>query len=543
MYAAYDIIPPSQTDLNQKIDGSDRMDKSMTYIEAVSFIEKLPKFSPAGAVSGQPTYNLTSMEKLLELLGNPHKQLHFVHIAGTNGKGSTAAFMQQILTESGLRTGLYTSPALERFTERIRIGTKEISESELADIAERVKAAYDEMGRRGMRYPSQYEFVCAAALLYFAEKHCDIAVLEVGMGGTFDATNVIDVPDLAMITTISPDHTMILGKTLSEIAGAKAGIIKEHGTVLLYPQKSEAEAVFEAVCREKHAAVHHARMPRGLKSCSLDGQIFDLEDSADLRDLKIHLLGSYQINNAAMAAAGAMLLRSKGWPVTDRAIRDGLEKTCWPGRFELMSRNPVVIADGGHNEEGAMALRKSLEQYFPDQKIVFVTGVLADKDYKKMMDGILPAAGQIVTVTPPDPRALSAAELASFLQTMGVSARPAETMQEALRTALREAGTEGIVCIFGSLSFLGEVRKYLPGLLQEKGIHRSHKEAKRSLGFHLQAAREKAGLSVEELANLAEISEQELIRIEAGEADPELSLLFELAELCAADLKDLLNDI
>ncbi len=432
----------------------------MNYQEAVEFIENLPKFSPAAVVSGKESYDLTSMNTLLEILGNPHKKLKFVHIAGTNGKGSTAAFIQKILMESGLAAGLYTSPALERFTERIRIGSDEISEMDLVRITGIVKQAYEEMDRKGYRCPSQYEVVCAAAMFYFAEQRCDIVVLEVGMGGTCDATNVIDVPELAVITTISLDHTAILGDTEAKIAEAKAGIIKENGMVLLYPQQKEVEAVIEQACRVCSAQLYYASLPHTASSNGLEGQTFELMELG-LKDLYITMLGSYQIYNAAMAVNAAMLLQKRGWPITEAAIRSGLASAVWPGRFEILQRSPIVVADGGHNEEGVTALRKSLEDHFKDRKIIFITGVLADKNYQAMMDTLLPIAERFYTVTPDNPRALPAEKLAGYIRDQHVAAMVCSTVETALSEAIKSTGSDGIICVTGSLYYMGNVRRFI----------------------------------------------------------------------------------
>ncbi len=431
----------------------------MTYREALSFIESMPKFSPAAMAAGEQPFELTTVQELLHRLGNPQDQLHFVHIAGTNGKGSTASFMRSILTAAGYKTGLYTSPAIERFTERIRIDETEIGEEDLGRITGIVYEKYKEMERDGLPLPSEFEVVCAAAFLYFAEQQCDIVVLEVGLGGARDATNVIGAADLAMITTISLDHTGILGSTLPQIAGEKAGIIKENGLVLVYPQTEAVEKVFASVCMEKHAEMVRAALPDGdLVDRSLDGQVFDL---GERKALSISLLGTYQINNASMAVCGAVLLRDKkGYMISEEAIYQGLKECVWPGRFELMNRTPAVIVDGGHNEEGAAMLRRSLETYFPGQKIHFVTGVLEDKAYHEMMGKVIPLADEFFCVTPNNPRALPAEQLAAYIEGEGVHAVSCSSIQEALDAAVRDAGGEGVVCVFGSLYFLGEVRAH-----------------------------------------------------------------------------------
>ncbi|MCR4892861.1 MAG: bifunctional folylpolyglutamate synthase/dihydrofolate synthase [Lachnospiraceae bacterium] len=489
----------------------------MNYQEAMSFINSIPRFSPTSIVNGTATYDLVAVRELLRRLGNPQNSLKFVHIAGTNGKGSTSAFLFQILVESGLKTGLYTSPFLERFTERIRVSQKsssdEISEEALARLTETVKNAADSMDSDGLPYPSEFEIVCAIAFLYFAEENCDIVVLEVGLGGRLDATNVISCPELALIATISLDHTEILGNSLPEIAFEKAGIIKEGCQVILYPQDPEVTAVFQRVCKERAATLYEAVMPDRLLSQNLEGQSFHLtlpvrkgtgsnergssasandsdlslsanesnsakdmasasgnssissgngsdpcENSFEFPELTIRLLGEYQTRNAALAVNAALHLMEKGWPVTEDSIRRGLLTATWPGRFELVRNNPTVILDGGHNEEGAKALLNSLRLYFPNREIIFVTGVLADKAYKKMTGTLIPVARKFFTVSPNSPRALASEALARHLQEQGVEAIACESVPAAVKAALAEAGRDGIVCVFGSLYLIGEAR-------------------------------------------------------------------------------------
>ncbi|MDO4622402.1 MAG: folylpolyglutamate synthase/dihydrofolate synthase family protein [Eubacteriales bacterium] len=435
----------------------------MTYSEAMAFIESIPKFSPAAIVEGdEPMFGLDSIRYLLHLLGDPQKKLHYVHVGGTNGKGSTVAFMASILKTAGYKTGIYTSPALERFTERIRVNGEDIPEDDLGRLTGVVYQAYRQMLEEGKTAPTEFEIVCSVAFLYFLEQGCDIVLLEVGLGGRLDATNIIDHPEIAMITTISRDHTELLGDTLELIAGEKAGIIKAGCDVVLYPQPESVRAVFAEVCAEKHAVLHDAVIPAGTKQFSLEGQVFDLTiGDAAFTDLHIGLLGNYQINNAAMAVNGAICMRRRGWEISDEEIREGLAQASWPGRFELMKKEPAIIVDGGHNEEGARALRESLLRYFPEGGICFVTGVLADKAYDRMMGQTMDLAARYFTVTPPNPRALPAEDLAEWFRERGAEAEACCSIEEALDQAVAAAGPEGVVCVFGSLYYLGAVRKHL----------------------------------------------------------------------------------
>ena len=299
----------------------------MNYHEFMDYLAKMPAFSPQNVEKGKDPFTLDNIILLLSRLGNPQERLKYIHIAGTNGKGSTSAFLNQILIESGYKVGIFTSPFLERFTEQIRINNEEISEEALAAVATKVCEITDSMLENGDSLPSEFEMICSIAFLYFMQESCDIVILETGLGGRLDATNVISTPELALITSISLDHTQVLGDTLEKIALEKAGIIKSGCDVLLYPQYEEVENVFDFVCKECNATLHRAFLPNCATSYDLTGQTFDLCSSAkkcELKNLHISLLGHYQINNAAMAVHAALLLRQKGYSITEENIRLGL---------------------------------------------------------------------------------------------------------------------------------------------------------------------------------------------------------------------------
>ncbi|MBO6133854.1 MAG: bifunctional folylpolyglutamate synthase/dihydrofolate synthase [Lachnospiraceae bacterium] len=476
----------------------------MDYREALKFVNSLPKFSPAACEPGVEPFNLDSIRYLLEKLGNPQKKLKYVHIAGTNGKGSVAAYLSSILMESGLKTGIYTSPFLERFTERIRIGNNEIEEEAFAKLAEEVKEKSDEMVRNGLKAPSEFEIITAIAFLYFVANDCDIVVLETGLGGRLDATNVIDCPEIAIITTISFDHMQVLGDTLEKIAYEKAGIIKRGCDVLIFPQKDEADKVFREAARKQAARLYRMSGHPALKSRSLEGQSFSMKPALlddipgispqyilDLEELRTVLLGSYQISNAALAVNAACILHGKGYPVTSEAIQRGILKARWNGRFELLQRNPYILIDGSHNAEGAEVLREGLELYFSGEKIVFIVGILRDKEYRKMLKAIIPLASCFFAIEPPIDRALSAEELASQIidcideaesDTGGTAAEtvvgvnygtdmnslkdsvfPMKDLESALEAARNKAGKNGVICAFGSLYYIGALRSLVLG--------------------------------------------------------------------------------
>ena len=400
-------------------------------------------------------FGLDRVLTLLEKMGNPEKKLKYVHIAGTNGKGSTASMTASILQKAGYRTGLYTSPYIYRFHERIQINGEQISDEDLVEITEYVKPLADSMEQS----PTEFELVCAIAFEYYVRKQCDIVVLEVGLGGDYDATNVIETPEVAVITNIGLDHTDVLGNTLEEIAKTKAGIFKEGGNAVIYRGLPSVEQVFEDVCEEKHIQLKKADFDSlKLKSHSLDGQVFDC---GDRKDLVLPLLGEHQLHNASVVLSIADTLIEKGWNITEENIRDGLRDVKWPGRFDVVSREPLFIIDGGHNPQCIEALVKNIEDYLAGRKVIALTGVLEDKDYGDMYKPVMPLVDSFVCITPPNPRKLEAAELAEHLRRVGARATACETIEAGVKLALDEAGESGVVLCFGSLYTIGAIREAL----------------------------------------------------------------------------------
>ena len=400
-------------------------------------------------------FGLDRVLTLLEKMGNPEKKLKYVHIAGTNGKGSTASMTASILQKAGYRTGLYTSPYIYRFHERIQINGEQISDEDLVAITEYVKPLADSMEQS----PTEFELVCAIAFEYFVRKQCDIVVLEVGLGGDYDATNVIECPEVAVITNIGLDHTDVLGNTLEEIARTKAGIFKEGGDAVIYRGLPSVEQVFEDVCREKHISLKKADFDGlRLKAHSLDGQVFDC---GDRKDLVLPLLGDHQLHNASVVLSVVDTLIEKGWNISEENIRDGLRDVSWPGRFDIVSREPLFIIDGGHNPQCIEALVKNIEDYLTGRKVIALTGVLEDKDYGDMYQPVIPLVDSFVCITPPNPRKLEAAELAAHLRGAGAQATACQTIKEGVALALREAGEKGAVLCFGSLYTIGAIREAL----------------------------------------------------------------------------------
>lgn len=415
------------------------LSETMAFIHAASWLGSRP--------------GLERMAALMDLLGHPERDVPFIHVAGTNGKGSTAAMLASIFQTAGYRTGLFTSPHLLRYHERIQINGLEISDADLCAAAETVRAAVEQMADT----PTEFERFTAMALVHFSQSRCDVVVLEVGMGGRLDATNIIPAPEAAVIASIGLDHTEYLGHTLAAIAGEKAGIVKPGTRVILAGQPREAEDAVRLACRNCGCPLT-VTVPALRRSGDLSGQTLDYRDR---RDLHLGLLGIYQCQNAALALDTIEVLRAGGWTISEEAIRQGLASARWPGRFEVLRRDPLVLADGAHNPQGAAALAQCLNAYLPGRKLTFVMGVMADKDYPAMLDAVAPFAGGFVTVTPDSPRSLPARELAEVIRRrLALPVRDAESIREGLTLALADCGPEDAVCAFGSLYQTGEVRSF-----------------------------------------------------------------------------------
>jgi len=412
------------------------------------FMEFLQSVSWQGSRLG-----LERMERLMELLGHPEKQLKFVHVAGTNGKGSLTALVSSVLTAAGYRTGVYTSPHLVSYCERMAINGEDIPEEELFALAAQVKPAVEQMEDK----PTEFELLTGMALLWFAQQNCDAVLLEVGLGGRLDATNIIPAPEAAVIMNIGLDHIQILGDTLDKIAAEKAGIIKEGCAVITYPGTEEVESVYRQICDRRHALWRKADLSRmTFVSEDLFGQTFHWDG---LSGLKIRLLGEHQRKNAAVALETIGVLRERGWAISDEAIRIGLDNARWPARLEVLGREPLFILDGAHNGQCAQALADSLNSLLPGKKLVFLTGVLADKDYHDIMALMMPMAKEFFCLTPFSERALPAAELTARLTQWGAKATCCGSVEEGIRMALASAGKDGAVVSFGSLYLAGAVRE------------------------------------------------------------------------------------
>ncbi|MCQ2400530.1 MAG: bifunctional folylpolyglutamate synthase/dihydrofolate synthase [Lachnospiraceae bacterium] len=392
---------------------------------------------------------LSRTKDLLHLLGDPQKKLKFVHIAGTNGKGSTCAMTESVLRHAGYKTGMFPSPFIERFNERIQVNCEEIPDDDLARITGIVADAADSMDD----HPRHFELVTAIGMLWFAEQKCDIVVLEVGMGGEFDSTNVIDPPEAAVICNIGLDHTQFLGNTVEEIAKTKGGIIKPGSAVVLYDNVPSVCSVIEKITEEKGDRLYYAR-DVDLKpvSSSLKGQVF----MAEGEEYTLSLLGRHQLQNAKVVLKIIESLRDKEWKIPLSAVREGLSSAKWPARFELLAEDPVFILDGGHNPQCAEAMADAVSEYLPDTKVTFLIGMLGDKDYSRTLDIISPYAAEFVTLTPESERALPASELAETIIKKGFKAEAFDDTDEGISCA-RSKGRP--VIAFGSLYMAGSIRK------------------------------------------------------------------------------------
>ncbi len=364
-----------------------------------------------------------------------------------------------MLRAAGYRTGLYISPYIQRFGERIQINGTAISEAEIAASMTKVAEAARRLSERSEHPPTVFELVTAMGFDYFRQKNCDIVVLEVGLGGRLDATNVIDAPEAAVITRIGLDHTEVLGDTIAKIAAEKGGIVKPGCDVIVYDQTAEVTDVLEAICAERGAKFHRADAAGArLHEITVHGLRFDW---GGYRDLRTRLTGLFQMNNAITAVRAAELLRDRGWKLSEASIREGLAKAGCIGRLELLQEKPVFLVDGAHNPQGVEALMKSLGALFLGRKIHFLMGVLADKDYRADLAEALPLAERFYAVTPPIDRALPAAALAEEIKRRSdVPVSAYDDIRAALGDMLREASDENVLCAFGSLYQIAEIRKY-----------------------------------------------------------------------------------
>jgi len=425
----------------------------MNYNQALEYIHSTYQF---GSKLG-----LGSIEQLLDLLGNPHKDLKVIHVAGTNGKGSTSSFMHNVLKTAGYKVGLYTSPYIEEFTERIQINGKKIDKQRLADITLVVKEKIDEMLSKGMDHPTEFEIGTAIAIVYFFEEKVDLLILEVGMGGRLDATNIVENPLLSVITPIGYDHIDILGNTLEKIASEKAGIIKDNGLVVSYPQEEEGMVAIERVARDKNAQLFITNYDSlTVQSNTIKEQEFSVEVMGKTyKHLKISLAGKHQIQNACTALTALEVLKQyRNIEISDDAIYKGLYDTKWMGRFEVLKEDPLTIIDGAHNLQGALALKNSIETLLKDYKITFIVGMLGDKDVKGVLKNIIPLVDKVIVTKVNNPRAMGVDDLAKELVSFGKEIYISKSVENAIEKAYDVTEASEAILVSGSLYMIGEAR-------------------------------------------------------------------------------------
>ncbi|MCI5867916.1 MAG: bifunctional folylpolyglutamate synthase/dihydrofolate synthase [Dorea sp.] len=431
----------------------------MLYEEARVYLDHVSKY---GSVLG-----LDSIKSLLEELGNPQKDLTFIHIAGTNGKGSILAYLSQILTEAGYRTGRYISPTVMEYLERFQIDGKYMKEEEFAEITGSVKRAAEKLVDMGKPSPTAFEIETAIAFEYFRKRACDFVVLEAGMGGALDATNIIENTKLCIFASISMDHIGVLGDTLEEITENKAGILKKGAAAVTGRQQECVLRILRQKAEEMGCPIFLADPEKvQVMQRSLKGQQFSYQE---YEDLEISLTGQCQIENAVTVLEAVKVLRCQGIRISQEAVRQGLKNTRWPGRFTVYDRKPMVIIDGAHNEDAAKRLAQNISMLLPGRKVTAVMGVFQDKEYEKMITIMAPFLKFVYTIDLPNrERTLEKEVLCERLKKQGIEAETAESIEEALRLAKQREKEDGAVLVFGSLSYLGDVIR-----LEEKAAERN----------------------------------------------------------------------
>jgi dihydrofolate synthase/folylpolyglutamate synthase len=422
--------------------------QNKNYQKALDYIYSFVDFSRTHQENLTPeNFDLTRMVQFMQLLGTPNHDFPSLHIAGSKGKGSVSAMCAAVLEEAGYRVGLYTSPHLKDFEERIQVNRIPISRSNLVEQVSEIKPAIEQVP--GL---TTFEIMTALGFRYFSQQAVDIAVIEVGLGGRLDATNVL-TPVVSVITSLYLDHVTILGDTLEKIAWEKGGIIKPGIPVVSAPQKSEALEVLRSLAAEKKAplAVVGTDYPFRSLSSSLDGEKFAVTTPQGDLKLEIPLVGDFQVINAATAYAALDMLPRKRFPITDLHFRDGFKKTTWPARFEILRRLPPVIVDSAHNPASIQKLRETIDEFFPDLPLILVFGISEDKQLEGMLDEIMPRTTCLITTQADHPRAMDSRDLASMAMSYGGQVEAIPLVEEALMRALELAGDESLVVITGSI--------------------------------------------------------------------------------------------
>ena len=424
----------------------------MNYEEAMEYIKKIGNFGS--------NYGLERTERLLDILGNPHKKIKCIHVAGTNGKGSTTSIITSILMEEGFKVGMYTSPYLEEFEERIQINRENIKKEELAFYMKDVKKAVDEVIKEGYSHPTEFEIITCLMFLYFYVKKVDYAVIEVGLGGRLDSTNVIK-PLVSVIASISLDHTNILGSSLKEIAREKGGIIKEDIPLVLYPQEEESLNELKNIAEEKNSKIYEVKKD--------DGELLDIikerdyyqkikiKGKLDIYYLNLKLLGEHQILNCALAVKTVEVLsKLEGFKINN--LKKGVENAKWKGRLEVLNKKPTVVIDGAHNIQGIKSLTRNVTKYFKYNNLYLLIGILADKQVEEMINEIAPLSKKIIALTPNSDRAELSSELKKEIEKVNNNVESFESYEDAFKSILKVAKEEDLILVTGSLYMIGEMR-------------------------------------------------------------------------------------
>ena len=426
---------------------------AVNYIQSFTDYEKLP-----GSAYAAANFDLRRMDMLLASVGNPHQTAPAVHVAGTKGKGSTVAMIASVLTASGRRTAMFTSPHLHTIRERIQIDGEMISEAELASLVDRLKPEVERINQRSQfGLLTTFEVLTAVAFLYFREKKVDYQVLEVGLGGRLDATNVVK-PEVCVITTIGFDHTEVLGNTLSKIASEKAGIIKPGCLAVSSSQPALASRVISRTCRKLKVPLTRVghEVTWSKEQADINGQYFSVNGQAGHYQLWIPLLGDHQLENAATAVAAIEALIKRGSNISLENLKQGLAKVYWPARFQILERRPFLIVDGAHNSDSARRLRQCVELYFPQHQVILVLGTSNDKDIKAIVAELAPISRQVIVTRAHHPRAADTKVLAEHFDRHGLKAEIAENVSQALLRARQLAGDTDLVLATGSLFVAAE---------------------------------------------------------------------------------------
>ncbi|KEI96534.1 folylpolyglutamate synthase [Clostridium botulinum A2B3 87] len=428
----------------------------MDYKEAREYIQSKAKFGS--------NLGLERTEKLLELLGNPHKRLRCIHIAGTNGKGSTTAMISTVLKESGYKVGMYTSPYIEEFEERIQINGHNITKKDLGYIITKVANIVEKVENMGYGNPTEFEIITVAMFYYFCLKEVDFAVIEVGLGGRLDSTNVLE-PILSIITSISYDHMNILGETLEEITYEKAGIIKK-APVIMYPQKKEVEKNIEKVCKEKNCELikvedNLINIEIEIIEKNMGQQSFKLKTKEDTYNICLSLLGKHQIKNCITVILALEKLMKLGIKIEKIHIISALKKVKWPARLEIVNKNPLTVIDGAHNIDGIESLKNNVSKYFKYNKLILILGILKDKQVEDMIKTLVPLADRVLTVAPHNDRGESSKELMHIVLKHNESCEHLEDYKECYDKAKFYCEDGDMILICGSLYMVGDMRKLI----------------------------------------------------------------------------------